>query len=100
MTTSEGNVQSADGTTTAAAAGTAATPSRTPSNAKSTTSRRSSPKRAGRRTSIAFSSGALLALHGAASGLAVAKLAPFEPPIGTEEDQPGTPTSPPSWPNS
>lgn len=35
----------------------------------------------------AVSSGALLALHAAASGLAIRKLALFEPPIGTDEDQ-------------
>ncbi len=35
----------------------------------------------------AVSSGALLAVHAAASGLAVPKLALFEPPIGTEEDR-------------
>lgn len=34
------------------------------------------------------SSGALLALHAAASGLAIPKLALFEPPIGNEEDRP------------
>lgn len=36
----------------------------------------------------AVSSGALLALHAAASGLPIAKLALFEPPIGTDEDAP------------
>lgn len=34
------------------------------------------------------SSGALLALHAAASGLAIPKLALFEPPIGNEDDRP------------
>ena len=34
-----------------------------------------------------FSSGALLALHAATSGLAIPKLAIFEPPIGSEEDR-------------
>ena len=35
-----------------------------------------------------FSSGALLALHAAASGLAIQKLALLEPPFGSEEDRP------------
>jgi pimeloyl-ACP methyl ester carboxylesterase len=35
-----------------------------------------------------MSSGSLLALHAAASGLAIPKLAVFEPPIGTDEDRP------------
>jgi pimeloyl-ACP methyl ester carboxylesterase len=37
------------------------------------------------------SSGALLSLHAAASGLAIPKLALFEPPIATDEDKPGKP---------
>ena len=36
----------------------------------------------------AMSSGALLALHAGASGLAISKLALFEPPLGAEEDRP------------
>jgi pimeloyl-ACP methyl ester carboxylesterase len=35
-----------------------------------------------------MSSGSLLALHAAASGLAIPKLALFEPPMGAEEDRP------------
>ncbi len=35
----------------------------------------------------AFSSGGLLALHAAAAGLAIERLALFEPPIGTDADQ-------------
>jgi pimeloyl-ACP methyl ester carboxylesterase len=36
----------------------------------------------------AMSSGGLLALHAAASGLAIPKLALFEPPMGAEDDRP------------
>jgi pimeloyl-ACP methyl ester carboxylesterase len=39
----------------------------------------------------AVSSGALLALHAAASGLAIPKLALFEPPIATDEDRSAEP---------
>jgi len=35
-----------------------------------------------------FSSGALLALHAAAAGLAIPKLAVLEPPVATEQDRP------------
>ena len=46
----------------------------------------------------AMSSGSLLALHAAASGLAIPKLALFEPPIEPNETSTARPPSRPSWP--